>query len=295
MQSILFQRGLRIAQSIRYRALRSFQSILSAYLMLMVCSLELQAAQYASQPHVDIELVHGNDSLKAGTSLDIGILFKLEEGWHIYWQNPGDTGLAPTINWQLPQGFEASDIQWPTPSIFPVAHLVNFGYEHEVLLSAKLRVPDDFSDAHAINIVADLSWLVCKEACIPGQATLNLELPSVKTTSQGQTTTKMALFDDRRLPRAMEVIGGQAEVTEGDLNLELYAPQLIFKDAERVEVFVKNLDLVKYAPAKKIEWNNNRLFWRQARSEFFMKKPDQLDFVVVIDKAKAYDFSMPIE
>jgi DsbC/DsbD-like thiol-disulfide interchange protein len=38
-----------------------------------------------------------------------------DDGWHIYWQNPGDSGEPPRIKWQLPSGVTATALEWPTP------------------------------------------------------------------------------------------------------------------------------------------------------------------------------------
>ncbi|TVQ70845.1 MAG: hypothetical protein EA363_07065, partial [Balneolaceae bacterium] len=29
----------------------------------------------------------------------LGVDMKIKEGWHIYWRNPGDSGLPTTISW----------------------------------------------------------------------------------------------------------------------------------------------------------------------------------------------------
>ena len=103
------------------------------------------------------------------------IHFTLPEGWHIYWQNPGDAGLAPTIAWQLPAGVNAGSILWPTPSRHLTDTIVSYGYGDEVTL----LVPLTLSDPKAQGAVkAEVKWLVCKEICIPESTTLQGTIPA---------------------------------------------------------------------------------------------------------------------
>ena len=63
----------------------------------------------------------------------VALRLKMKPGWHVYWQNPGDSGLPTTIDWKLPSGFAAGPIQWPAPHALPAGPLINYGYEGEVL------------------------------------------------------------------------------------------------------------------------------------------------------------------
>ncbi|WP_354675267.1 protein-disulfide reductase DsbD domain-containing protein [Cupriavidus alkaliphilus] len=64
----------------------------------------------------------------------LGLSIQHQPHWHTYWKNPGDSGLATTLSWQLPDGVRAGDIEWPTPQQLPVGPLMNYGYEGQVLL-----------------------------------------------------------------------------------------------------------------------------------------------------------------
>jgi thiol:disulfide interchange protein DsbD len=128
-------------------------------------------------PHVDVSLVADVASIASGRDLSVGPRFELERGWHVYWQNPGDSGEAPRLAWSLPPGFSATDLAWPAPARIPVGPLVNFGYEGTVVLPATLHVPRDLA-ARTVELQADAHWLVCNEdECIPGRAPLSLSLP----------------------------------------------------------------------------------------------------------------------
>jgi hypothetical protein len=66
---------------------------------------KFDAAQSPADEQVKLELVSEQNALVSGEELFLGIRFDLKEGWHTYWMNPGDSGEAPRIEWQLPVGF----------------------------------------------------------------------------------------------------------------------------------------------------------------------------------------------
>lgn len=92
----------------------------------------------------------------------VGLHFELEEEWHVYWKNPGDSGAAPKFDFTTSTA-KMGPVLWPAPIRIPVAHLTNIGYEKNVtyLFSTK-------PTSAVVDIDIDLEWLVCKVECIPG-------------------------------------------------------------------------------------------------------------------------------
>lgn len=119
--------------------------------------------------HVEVSLLgHSVQEIKS-KELRLGLHYKLEDEWHIYWKNPGDSGAAPKFQ---VRGAKLLDVSWPPPKRIPLGDLTNFGYEKEVLLFLDLELPD--SASHLISVDIDLEWLVCKVECIPGFGKITL-------------------------------------------------------------------------------------------------------------------------
>ena len=78
--------------------------------------------------HLTAELVSLGPSIAPGGSQVVGLAMTLEQGWHVYWVNAGDSGEPPHIDWSLPQGFTAGPMQFPVPSRLPLGPLMDFGY-----------------------------------------------------------------------------------------------------------------------------------------------------------------------
>ncbi|MDT0594892.1 protein-disulfide reductase DsbD family protein [Glaciecola petra] len=157
---------------------------LTSELTLETFSLEnissLPVVDATTGPHIEVFLISEDLVLAPGETTYIGVLLKPEVLWHTYWRNPGDSGEAPVINMSSSHNLSFGEIEWPLPSAIPVAHLVNYGYEAENLLMFPVQVPVDLQSANSdtiVDITADLSWLVCKEDCIPGFATLSISMP----------------------------------------------------------------------------------------------------------------------
>ena len=104
-----------------------------------------------------------------------GVTFTIPDHWHIYWQNPGDSGIPTTLTWTLPEGLTAGDITWPAPERLEVSGLVNYGYSHQVTLPVPLTAARDNLKG---KISVKANWLVCRDVCIPEHAVLEGSIPS---------------------------------------------------------------------------------------------------------------------
>jgi thiol:disulfide interchange protein DsbD len=160
-----------------------------------------QSANGASR-HTSVTLLPEVESIEPGRPFWMGVLLKMEPGWHTYWKNPGDSGLQTRIRWQLPQGFEAGEIQWPTPARFALEGIVNYGYDREVLLLTRLQPPASLGTGTTVRVAGRVDWLECKEACLPGKAELSVALP-VRAGEARVDADNAALFAEsrQRLPR----------------------------------------------------------------------------------------------
>lgn len=102
------------------------------------------------------------------------IHFAIGPQWHLYWSNPGDAGLPPTVQWRMPAGFQASPLRFPTPTKIASDGLLAYGYFNELILVSTITPPPGYRPDIRDSISADVEWLVCKESCLPGSAILSL-------------------------------------------------------------------------------------------------------------------------
>src|SRR6516164_8687511 len=152
---------------------------------------------------VKAELVAETASLAPASTLWVDLHLAIKPGWHVYWRNPGDSGLPTTIDWQLPAGLSAGDISWPVPERFVQSGIGNYGYAGTADLLVPITVAKEVATGGTALLAADASWLVCAEICIPGGAALSLSLP-VAGAPAAPDPNVAALFAEarRRLPGA---------------------------------------------------------------------------------------------
>ena len=149
--------------------------------LLVATLLSAMAGTVAAAPvktqHVEAELVPERTAFVPGQTTTVALRLRMADGWHTYWQNPGDSGLPTTLAWTLPAGVTAGPIQWPAPHALPSGPLVNYGYDGEVLLLADVAVPREAQPGDTLTLAGKAEWLVCRETCIPEEAQLDLALP----------------------------------------------------------------------------------------------------------------------
>ena len=158
-------------------------------------------------PHVTVSLLSDRAAVQPGQHFTAGVRFQLERGWHVYWRNPGDTGLEPRLRWTLPDGYAHAPTRWPAPSRIPLQHLMNFGYEGQTILLTTITPPPDTPIGRDARISVKADWLVCKENCLPGTATLVLSLPVKPTAVPNRETSALFTTYQQRLPLTPEQLG----------------------------------------------------------------------------------------
>ena len=141
-----------------------------------LAALEARPASIVKTEHVEAELVTDKAGAQPGKPTLVGLKLRMEPQWHTYWKNPGDSGLPTKIQWILPAGWKAGEIQWPYPQPLPVGPLMNYGYEDEVVLLAELTPPAGAKPG-SVPLKAKAEWLVCKDICIPEKGELDIVLP----------------------------------------------------------------------------------------------------------------------
>jgi thiol:disulfide interchange protein/DsbC/DsbD-like thiol-disulfide interchange protein len=133
------------------------------------------AAFDARAAHTQVQLFLSANPARPGDTIWAGVDLKMDAGWHTYWKNSGDSGIATTIKWDLPPGVTAGEIQWPLPKKLPPAEVTTYGYEDEVMLLVPLTLATNLNPG-ALDLKANVAWLECQEQCVPGNTTVAAKL-----------------------------------------------------------------------------------------------------------------------
>jgi thiol:disulfide interchange protein len=231
--------------------LAAFNSTLVAGLL--TCSAATLAAEpgpVVTTPQVRAELVaHAPDGVGPGKPLWLGLKIDHQPHWHTYWKNPGDSGLPTVLEWSLPAGASAGEIQWPTPRKLPIGPLLNYGYEGTLLLPVALKLPAAVA-GDTLDVKLHAEWLVCKDVCIPESGDFLLRLPV-----QAATAAHAALFAAAQAaqPQRVATAAATATVDAKGLNLRVTGLPAAWQ-GQALSFFPETTGVIQNATAPQAAW-----------------------------------------
>jgi thiol:disulfide interchange protein DsbD len=186
------------------RPIRTSRHAAALLSLIIVCGMLLAPAPAQAQAlnnqqdsvttrQLTVKLLVPPAQLYPGQTFNGGLEFQIAPGWHIYWINAGDSGEPPAVQWNLPTGINAGSLQYPPPTRLPLGPLMDFGYQNHVVLPIAFKVAPDFhSQSGQVPLVANVSWLVCQNVCLPGHATLHLTRTALTAAPSNPTIDKAA-------------------------------------------------------------------------------------------------------
>ncbi len=139
-------------------------------------------AETVHAPYTEAELVSELATVAPGDTLWAALRLKPHPDWYVYWKNPGDAGMPPSLEWTLPEGVTAQEILFPYPEVIPSGPLASFGFSQEVFYPVRIAISSDFPIGTPLVLNAHADWLVCKVECLPADAELTLILETGEKT-----------------------------------------------------------------------------------------------------------------
>jgi DsbC/DsbD-like thiol-disulfide interchange protein len=277
-------------------ATKSTLRALLALVLAIACTLGISTlgagAQSFTQSHAKMTLLAEDGTLKAGQTAWIGLYFDMEPGWHIYWVNPGDSGEAPRVQWDLPKGFRAGDIRWPAPIRLVTGSVIDYGYQGRVLLAVPLQVPADYKPGASEKLAADAKYLICREVCIPAQAHAALLLRPANGTATDAAATRR-LFEDARehWPKPLPASAKAVVSDQGKnfvLSLETGSPEA------KASFFPLEEDQLDNDAPQNVTSAGTKIQITLKKSDQLHKPISVLKGVVVFGPDRAYEVAAPV-
>lgn len=240
--------------------------------------------------HLTVEMVSLAPAVAPGGTVDVGLVITLEEKWHVYWINAGDSGEPPKIKWTLPHGITAGPMLFPIPSRLPLGPLMDFGYEDEVAFPVKLTAAKNLKPG-PVHLDARVDWLVCREVCIPGKAHLGLNLTvDPKATAPAQPVGALG-----------EALGLLPKPLDPDMKLtvtggknEFVLDLITGERTTDAEFYPFDQEQIANAGDQDVEPLANGVRLRVPRAPELTKLPAKLHGVVKLDDETAYEITAPI-
>jgi len=245
----------------------------------------------AETEHLKVQLISDTDSVQPGRPLWVGLRFEMQKGWHIYWRNPGDSGEPPRVRWKLPAGFQAGEVQWPAPERLGSGSVIDYGYRGSVLLPVEVQTPGTtLAASGSITLSAEVSWLVCKDMCVPGKADLTLSLPVRR--APGPASASHALFQKARsrVPEPMPPAWKAEATSEKDF----FMLTVQGAGAAKASFFPLEADQVDNAAPQTTTALPGGVRLTLKKSEQLSRMPARLEGVLELGPGRAYTVSAPL-
>jgi thiol:disulfide interchange protein DsbD len=235
----------------------------------------LKVSLVADQASVSLDAAH------TAVPPHVGLLFDLEPGWHVYWTNAGDSGEPPAVKWTLPDGVTVGPLQFPAPKRLPLGPLMDFGYENQVLFPAELHVAG--KTANAVPIAADVSWLVCRQACVPGKAHLATELP----VGAGGASASTPLFQ-KTFAAMPKVLPARSKAIFTRVPNGFQLAVLTGKRVEGAQFFPADQSVIANAASQPVTPRGDGAVIALKQDENLQKTPDTLSGIVLLADGTSY-------
>ncbi len=249
--------------------------------------------------HLTAELTSLSPQVAVGGTVQAGLVLTIEEHWHVYWVNAGDSGEPPKITWTLPPGITAGPMQFPAPQRLPLGPLMDFGYEDQVAFPVLLSAAPGMKPGK-VHLDARVTWLVCASQCLPGKAHLGIDLdvvpgplpPSPMVGALGESITGLP----KPLPEGMSVTA-VGDANQIYLNIKSGSPE---QDAE---FYPFDQDQIANAANQKLESRPDGVtMWLKRASDPAgpldgppsATLPKTLHGLVKFSATEAYEFTVPV-
>jgi thiol:disulfide interchange protein DsbD len=240
--------------------------------------------------HLTAELVSLAPAIAPGGTLEVGLVITLEEKWHVYWVNAGDSGEPPKITWTLPHGITAGPMRFPIPSRLPLGPLMDFGYEDEVAFPVQLTAAKNLKPG-PIHLDAKIDWLVCREVCIPGKAHLGLNL-TVDPKATAPTQSVGALGE--ALGLLPKPLGPEMKVTVKGGQKEFVIDLITGEKQDDAEFYPFDQEQIANAGDQDVDSLPNGVRVRVPRTPELTKLPAELHGVIKLDEEHAFEIKAPV-
>ena len=258
----------------------NFFSLLFIFLTAMPIQVPAQV-NFGGESHTKLKLIPEVTSVQPGGSFWVAARLSMEEGWHIYWRNPGDTGLETEIVWDLPAGFTAGELHWPYPEKIIEEPLVVYGFHDVIYLLTRIDVDKSVKPGSSVQIKAKANFLECAEVCIPGESADAISLP-VKAEPPQPDIRWVEVFSEARSKLPLESKDWQvsAQKDGNSLLIQFNPPQWFTFPFEKVAFFPYTMGIIDNIAQQEVKKKDGSYLLRIKLAEN-AKIPAEIEGIVV--------------
>ena len=253
----------------------------------------------AQAAHTQARVLLAAATARPGDTVLAAVPLRMEPRWHIYWRNPGASGMATKIEWQLPAGVTAGAIQWPVPEKLPDEDLTTYIYTNEAVLLVPLKLSGDLRPG-PLDLKATVSWLECDVQCVPGSAEVQATLKIGNETEPSKDADLLRAWQTK-LPKNGEAISAHAwwEDAAAGNSRYLLLEWSSATTASEADFFPDESESYEVQPAtKRVPGEPGKIRLRKEVKKLAGDWPQQVSGVLIQQSGPArlaYEVNLPIE
>ncbi len=234
--------------------------------------------------HSNASLIIDQSAVTPASKVNVGIQFVTDNGWHIYWNNPGDSGEPPRMQWQLPAGLTAGELQWPTPMRLTTSAGTDYGYQGATILLSSLQIPAT-AQSGTIKVGGDLRWLVCRDICVPQSTHIEAPLRIDSATRIDASAHQLLQSAAERLPAPLPA----SYRPEAANSLDSFRLTLVSSEPiTRAEFFPSDEAQIDNGAPQELATHAGNFSLTLKKSEYLRQEPERLKGVLVLNGRDAY-------
>jgi thiol:disulfide interchange protein DsbD len=251
-------------------------------------SVRISLAEYVANAHTDVQIFSEYSAVKPGEKFQFVFRFTPDEEWHLYWQNPGDSGFGPKLTWTVPEGLKAGDIRWPYPERIDYEILTSYGYKKPF----SLLVPAEVSSSAApgkYSFEVKIQFLTCEKICVPGTVVLKGELTVGGENVIDQKAKALINETEPLVPVKDHSYKILAQLNSGTVDLFIETS----RDLGSVEFFPSRNDLINAVAQQTVTKSSAGYHLSAVKSEFFGEGITSAEGVLVASSGWSGQGKMP--
>lgn len=235
--------------------------------------------------HAHAELVASVTSIAPHDSFTVALRLVPDTGWHVYWSNPGDAGMPPTLTWRLPRDWTAAPLRFPVPERQDVPPFASFGYEREVWYPANVFAGGEGAGSR-VPLHVRAEWLICREECLPESADFTLMLDRGATVPHATDAERLETFARARLPRPQPDWGWTVAYDDSTVTIgwDLSSSRGSFAPDDDVFFFPAEIGMLMHAAPQTLTIREDRAHLTMKRDDVLHMKPDTLRGVIAFGR-----------
>ena len=227
--------------------------------------------------HANVSLVKFENVKEGKSQTLIGIRMDMQENWHTYWKNPGDSGGPIKVKWSHDENIAISDLYWPTPILIPYEPLMTYGYKNFVIFPYEIN---NYNDQNSF-IEANIDFLICDDICVPEKALIKTNLNEIKNDAE---------LYDWFLKVPSQILPVRASLDSEFINIRFSWPF----DVSSATFFIDNQEIIEHASDQKLIKEEN-IYLLKIKKLDDLKSFEYLSGVLTINDNESYIIDTEIE